>query len=165
MDDHKSALVDSLTRLNAGGLLSSIVARMEATLGVVNVDLRNAVVAEIPAFSDSRNPRLLPDLISHGSEQVKEIIRLLDSGPVEDFAFVREYAERRASQRFPLEAMLHAYRCGHKIFARWLRQAVLDTVSSSVDDRQLITSAADFAMEFTNAISTISTSAYVSQIR
>lgn len=165
MDYDKNALVDLQERLGAGASLPAIVARMEATSAVVNVDLRNAVLAEIPAFSNSRNPRLVPDLIGHGSEQANEILRLLKGGSVEEFAFVREYAERRASQRFPLEAILHAYRCANKVFSRWLRQAVLDTVSSSHDRHQPVALAADFAMEFTNAISTVSAGAYVSQVR
>lgn len=165
MDYHTNALAEALERLSTGSFMPAIVARMGETASTANGDFQKTVLAEIPAFSESRNPRLLPDLAEHGAEQTREIMRLLRGGSVEDFAFVCDYAERRADQRFPLEATLHAYRCGHKVFAGWLRQAMLEAISSSVDARQSVASAADFAMEFTNAVSTISASAYVSQIR
>src|SRR5882724_610875 len=85
--------------------------------------LRGAVIGEIPAFSVSANPQILPDLDQHAQRHVEEIVRLFGGGEVGDFEFVREHAQRRAEQRFPLEATLHAYRCGHKVLSRWMREA------------------------------------------
>jgi DNA-binding transcriptional ArsR family regulator len=72
---------------------------------------------------------LSPSLVSHH-------LRLLRGGPVGDFDFVREHARRRAEQRFPLEATLHTYRCAHKVFSRWLREAAANVVSAG-DARQV----------------------------
>ena len=94
-------------------------------------ELRAAILADIPAFNESRNPDVVPDLIRHSAEHATELLRLLRGGPIGDFAFVREHAERRAEQRFPLEAVLHAYRCGHKVFAQRLRGAALAAISSA----------------------------------
>ena len=37
---------------------------------------RAAVLAEIPAFSESRNPDVLPDLVQHSSRHAAELVRL-----------------------------------------------------------------------------------------
>ena len=85
--------------------------------------LRKAVLADVPAFSDSRNPEVLPGLNAHIEEHIQEIRRLFGGGEVEEFAFLKAHAHRRAEQRFPLDATLHAYRCGQKILGSWLRDA------------------------------------------
>ena len=164
-DYHTNALNEAVRRLSDGPFLPATVRRMKDSFAAINDELNNTVLAEIPAFSDSRNPNVLPDLAQHGREHTSEIIRLLAGGSVDDFEFVREHARRRAEQRFPLETTLHAYRCGHKVFARWVREATLAAVSSSEDARQIVAAVSDFTMEYTDAISTIAASVYVSQTR
>ena len=95
--------------------------------------LREAIIGEIPAFSASGNPQILPELEKHGAEHVQEIARLFGGGPLSDFEFVRAHAQRRAEQRFPLEATLHAYRCGHRVLSRWTRDAASAFVSDNAD--------------------------------
>ncbi|WP_373505681.1 hypothetical protein [Aestuariivirga sp.] len=107
--------------------------------------LRDAVLAEIPGFSASANPQVLPGLASHGREHVDEICRLIAEGSLGDFGFVRDHARQRAEQRFPLEASLHAYRCGHRVLSQWLRNAVIATLTSGVE--QAVAAVADFAIE------------------
>ena len=80
-------------------------------------------LARSTAFTDSRNPQILPDLRDHAKAHVAEVVRLFAGEAPDDFAFVRAHARRRAEQRFPLEATLHAYRCGHRAISRWLRDA------------------------------------------
>ncbi len=128
-------------------------------------ELNKTILVEIPAFSDSRNPEILPALAAHCHDHVVEIIRLLGGGPVGDFNHVRENARKRAEQRFPLEATLHAYRCSHKILAHRLREATLAAMESSEDTHQITAAVADFAMEYANAVSTIAAGIYVSQTR
>ena len=125
--------------------------------------LREAVLAEVPAFSITGNPEILPSLDVHAGEHVQEIRRLFGGGEVGDFEFVRTHAHRRAEQRFPLEGTLHAYRCGHRILSRWLRDAAVATTPAGID--KAVSAVADFAIEYTNAISTIVTSEYVSHTR
>ncbi|MCL4745506.1 MAG: helix-turn-helix domain-containing protein [Burkholderiaceae bacterium] len=82
-----------------------------------------------------------------------------------DFRFVREHARLRAEHRFPLEAVLHAYRCVHKVFSRRLREAVLSSASSAEAAREMVSAVADFAIEYSDATSTIASAAYVDQTR
>jgi len=123
------------------------------------------VISEISAFSQSRNPYVLPDLSRHGPDHTGEILRLLSQATVGDFEFVREHARRWAEHRFPLEATLHAYRCGHKVFLHWLREAVLASTEPGQESQELATAVADFAIEYTDTISTIVAQEHVAQTR
>ena len=90
---------------------------------------------------------------------------MLGGGGVRDFDFVRAHAQRRAEHRFPLEATLHAYRCAHKVYSRWMRRATLAAVSSAEDAQQAVADIADFTIEYTDAISTIAASDYLAHTR
>ena len=125
--------------------------------------LREAVLAEIPAFLASGNPEVLPAMDRHGAQHVQEVHRLFAGGEAGDFEFVRAHAHQRAEQRFPLEAMLHAYRCGHRIVSHWVRDAAVATSPKNLD--RVVSGVADFAIEYTNTISTIATSEYVAHTR
>ncbi len=128
-------------------------------------DLREAVLTEVPAFTESRDPDTLRGLAAHVPRHVEEIARLLEGGAVGDFAFVTEHARQRAERRFPLEAVLHAYRVGHKVFSRRLREVALGSATSLEAGHDGVAAVADFAIEYTDAISTIASAAYVDQTR
>lgn len=127
--------------------------------------LQQTVIDEVSAYSESANPDVLPELHSHLDDHFDEIERLLGDGIASGFDFVRQHAERRAGQRFPLEALLHTYRCAHKAFSSWIRDAALATADSSAHVRRVVAAVADFAIEYTDAVSTIVTSSYVNQTR
>ncbi len=166
MPDYQiKALNDALRRLGESPALPAAVRHLKGNHAVINVELGETVLAQIPAFTDSRNPEILPELSRHGPQHTDEILRLLNGGEPGDFAFVREHSRRHASQRFPLEATLHAYRCGQKVFSRWMRRAALTVESSPQDAQQIVAAVADFAMEYTDAISTIAAGAYLAQTR
>ena len=137
--------------------------RLDATMADSARLLCDAVLAEIPAFSASANPEVLPALGQHVDEHVAEIRRLFAGGAVSDFGFVRRNAQRRAEQRFPLEVTLHAYRCGHRVLSQWLREAV--AASAPLTAGRAAAIVADFAIEYTNTISIIAASEYVSRTR
>jgi len=123
--------------------------------------LRDEVLAEIPAFSASANPDILPGLDDHIAEHIQEILRLFTGGELREFEFIKIHAHRRAEQRFPLEAILHAYRCGHRTLSVWLRDAALSVGPKS----EAVSAVADFAIEYTNIISSIVASEYVAHTR
>lgn len=125
--------------------------------------LHEAVLAEVPAFSSSGNPEILPGLEHHGAEHIEEIRRLFAGGEIGGFEFIRTQAHRRAEQRFPLEGTLHAYRCGHRILSHWLREAALSTRPGNLE--QAVSAVADFAIEYTNIISSVATAEYVAHTR
>jgi len=159
------ALEDALKRLIKSTFLPAAARHLAMHSAAINADLREIVLAEIPAFSESRNPDILPELALHGPEHTDEMVRLLKGGAVGDFEFVRKHARRRAEQRFPLEATLHAYRCGHKVFSRWVREAILAAASSTKGAPEVVAAVADFTIEYTDAVSTVAASAYVAHTR
>lgn len=125
--------------------------------------LRESILGQVQAFTASRNPEILPDLEGHSRSHVDEIIRLLRGGAPGEFDFVAAQARRRAEQRFPLEAMLHAYRCGHRVIYGWIRDSAV--AGAGVREQQLAGAVADFAIEYTDLISTIVAAEYVRQTR
>jgi sugar diacid utilization regulator len=162
MDDHR-ALREVSSRIARAGVFRNAGPSLDASMDRVAVALREAVLAEVPAFSASGNPEILPSLAVHAGEHIQEIRRLCDGGEIGDFAFVRAHAQRRAEQYFPLEAVLHAYRCGHRILSHWLRDAAIAGEPASIENA--ISAVADFAIEYTNAISTVMAAEYVAQTR
>jgi hypothetical protein len=165
MPDHHAALSTALRTLAVSGFPPRAIDKLGRGGAAVADELRAAVLAEIPAFSESRNPDIVPELNRHSSQHADELVRLLRGGAIGDFAFVREHAERRAEQRFPLDAVLHAYRCGHKVFSRRLRDAALAAISSAKQAQQAVAALADFAIEYTDAISMIAASSYTAHTR
>ena len=150
-----SSLRQALAALARIGLLPVAAAPLRASMASAGTQLQQAVLAEIPAFSASGNPQILPDLKRHAREHLDEILRLFGGGGLDDFSFVRAHARLRAEQRFPLEATLHAYRCGHRTLSRWLREAAVASKPKNVE--KAVSAVADFAIEYTDAISTIVT--------
>ena len=69
---------------------------------------------------------------------------------------MRRYAVRAAEQNFPLEAMLHAFRCTHRAVARWLRDAAGQDALAAVED---------FVLDYVDTVATIATGEYVRRTR
>lgn len=176
------SLQRALGRLAALGVVPRAAPWLDRSLHEVAPRLRAAVLAEVPAFSTSRNPEVLPDLERHADEHIAELRRLMAGGPVGDFEFVRAHARARAAQRFPLEATLHAYRCGHKVLAPWLAQAAMAasaaTTTAARAGRQvrqgdplgqgpepIAPAITDFAMEYTSTIGIVAAAEYVAHTR
>jgi hypothetical protein len=161
-DYHANALNDALRRVSSSQFLAPAIDRVADNAAAIAAQLQLAVLAEVPQFSKSRNPDLLPELAQHGRGHVEEIVRLLRGGGLGGFDFVHEHARRRAEQRFPLEATLHAYRSGHKVLSRWLRESAVTVASPAADVQRAVAAIADFAMEYTDAISTAFAGTYSS---
>ncbi len=159
-DYHVNALEEVLRRIGRHPFPAAVLDQMSAAVAVVADRLQQAVLAEVPAFSQSRNPDLPPEMARHCREHVEEVIRLLRAGGPARLEFVRALARRRAEQRFPMEATLHAYRSGHKVLSYWLRDSMPIVGGVTADTRQTLPAIADFAMEYTDAISTAFASAY-----
>jgi len=162
---HIQELKHSVDALTVLGVVPAIAAPLEQEAEAITRDLRQRVIDEVDAFSSSANPDVLPELQQHLEELVVEVCRLLSASGPGELAFVRDYAQRRAQQRFPLEASLHTYRCSHRIISSWIRDAALAVADSSAQVRRIVAAAADFAIEYTDAISTVATSEYVVHTR
>ena len=159
----RDALAHALALLADAGVVPQAAAALARGMRAAGEALGKTVIDEIPAFSVSGNPQVLPDLERHAGEHMMEIARLLGGGMVGAFEFVREHAQRRAEQRFPLEATLHAYRCGHQVLSRWMRDAAIAAAPGNIE--RAVTAMADFAIEYTNAISTVCAAEYVTHTR
>jgi hypothetical protein len=163
MTAKSSSLRQILSLLVETGVIPHAVSALERSMHIARGGLRDAVLAEISAFSTSGNPEILPGLDQHVADHVQEIRRLFAGGEVCGFEFIKIHARRSAEQRFPLEAILHAYRCGHRILSTWLREAALATGPKSLE--QAVSAVADFAIEYTNIISSLAASEYVAHTR
>ncbi len=155
----------SLSALNGLGVLPGAADRLLAEREAMRVDMREAVLAEVPAYTDSGNPDVLPELNDHLDSLIDESCRLLRNRTVGDFDFVREHARLRARQKFPLDAILLAYRCVHRVLSRRVRDAALQAADESAQVRRVVARTTDFTIEFTGAASTLLTSEYVAQTR
>ena len=156
-------LTHALDRLRSLGVVPRLGRRLAAERDAVHAELADTILARIPAFTESRNPEVLPELAAHSARHVEEIARLLAGGAAGDFAFVADNARRRAEQRFPLEATLHAYRCGLRAMSTWIREHA--DADASVDERELAAAIADFSIEYTDLISNLLTAEYVAHTR
>lgn len=165
LDFSSDAFDKALQRLRDKSQMDKAGQIMQDQKAAINKDLQRTVLREVPAFSESKNPSVLSDLVEHGDRHTEEIIRLLRGGKIGDFGFVADHARKRAEQRFPLEASLHAYRCGHKVFSKWMRQATLASLKEATERQQIVADIADFAIEYTDAVSSILTRVYVEQTR
>lgn len=128
---------------------------------------REAVVERIAAFRASGNPELLPDLERHAREHAQEWQRLLFGGAIGDFEFVRTHARRRATQRFPLEALLQAYRCLPSAFCAPDAPASGRAVGGArrASPGGLDEARAELAQEYAAAAGIVAAAAYVEQTR
>ena len=145
------------------GVIPRAAAELRRSTEPLEAVLREAVLSEVEAYSQTRNPQILPDLKAHAAAHVAEVVRLYEGGASGDLAFVKAHARRHAEQRFPLEAILHAYRCGHRAMSRWLRDAAV--AASPKQASAAIDATADFALEYTNAISAAIAAEYVAHTR
>ncbi len=162
---HTPLLRQYVSALQAYGVVPYIAAPLRQGSEEIARDLFERVIDEVSAFSSSANPDMLPELRRHLGELVAEVCGLLSGSGPGDFAFICSYAQRRAEQRFPLEAVLHTYRCSHRVLSGWIRDTAMAVADSSAQVRQVVAAAADFAIEFTDAISTGATSEYVEHTR
>ena len=155
----------ALSRLEAAGVVPAVRPALEADAGRIGAELCEAVLAEVPAFTESGNPDVIPELEQHLEAQVHEACRLLGGGLPGDLGFVREHAERRAAQKFPLDALLQSYSVLHKTLSNWIRDAALEVADESAQLRRVVAAVTDFVIEFTGNAGQLLTSEYVHHTR
>ena len=154
-----------LKSLEQAGVVPVVQAPLLADAGRVIDQLRQAVVAEVPAFTDSGNPDVVPELGEHLEAHVREVCRLLGGGLPGELNFVREHAERRAEQKFPLDALLQSYRILQRALSTWVRDAALEVADESAHLRRVVAAVTDFVIEYTGNAGSLVTSEYVHHTR
>lgn len=163
-DSQNRAIRTAVDGLRAHGVVPGIVDQLERARDTTGNRLQDVVLDKVTAYSDSGNPEVLPQLTGHLERLTAEIPAVLGGG-LQGFEFVQSHAERRAGQRFPLEALLHTYRCAHKVLFSWIRDAAIASAPETAHIRRVVAAAADFAIEYADAVSNIATSSYVSHTR
>lgn len=154
-----------ISTLREAGVVPGVAARLKKSAESINSELRGSVVREVPAFAQTGNPDVLPELEQHLALHTDEVCRLLSGLPPRELDFVIDHAQRRAKQKFPLDALLAAYRCVHQILSTRIRDVALETADESAHVRRVVAAVTDLMIEYTGAISTLITSEYVSQTR
>lgn len=155
----------ALDALRKVGVIPGAAGWFEAQLDEIRTELQATVDEEVSAFAASGNPDVVPEQQAHAMAHIDQILDYLRGGTDLDLNFVRDHATRRAEQHFPLEATLHAYRCGHRVLSRWLREAALANADADASVGETLAAVADFSLEYTDSISTLATSEYVAHTR
>ena len=145
--------------------MPAVQAPLLADAGRVTAELQNAVLDEVPAFTESGNPDVVPELEEHLEAHIREVCRLLGGGLAGELGFVREHAERCASRKFPLDALLQSYRILQRTLATWVRDAALEVADESAHLRRVVAAVTDFVIEYTGNAGSLLTSEYVHQTR
>ena len=156
------ATIDALASF---GVVPAIAEPLRQASDSIAQELLAAIVAEVSAFTESGNPDVLPELQQHLGQHVIEACRLLAGSRRGDLGFVRAHAQRRAEQKFPLDTLLHAYRCIHRILLRRVRDLALETADDAAHVRRVVAAVSDFALEYTGAAAALTTSEYVLHTR
>jgi hypothetical protein len=159
------ALTDAVGKLRGMGVVPGVATTLRDDSAAFTARLRTAVLEEVSAYTDSGNPEVLPELQHHLEDHVSEVCGLLAGSPPGPFEFIDTHAERRAAQKFPLDAMLQAYRCLHKLLAPWIREAALDAASDDAHVRRVVAAVTDFTIEYTGLVGTRLTARYVDHTR
>jgi hypothetical protein len=152
-------------QLLASGVVPAVQAPLIADAGRIAAELREAVLGEVPAFTDSGNPDVIPELEEHLEAHVREVCRLLGGGVAGDLDFVRQHAERRAVQKFPLDALLQSYRILQRTLVDRVRDAALAVADETAHLRRVVAAVTDFVIEYMGDAGSILTSEYVRQAR
>jgi len=151
--------------LRALGVIPATGQRLQGDAGLSASRLGEAIVAEVPAYTQSGNPDILPELDAHLKLIIAEACRLLAGKRPGDTGFIAQHAHRRAGQKFPLDALLHTYRIAYLRLMPWIRDAALAVASDTTHVRRVVAAATEFAYEYTGTISSQTTSEYVDHTR
>jgi len=159
------ALAATLERLKPAGVVPAVADILEADAPRLAKELCRRIVEVVPAYTDSGNPDVLPELDAHLASHVDEICRLLRGNAPCDLAFVIEHAQQRAGQKFPLDAVHQAYRLIGKLITEWVRDAALQTADKTAHVPRVVADVTDFMLEYMGIIVTLMTSEYVEHTR
>jgi len=155
----------AIAALRTSGVVPVVAGRLREGSEAICRKLREVVMQEIPAFTASANPDVLPEFEQDLALHVKEICHLLAGGLPGDLAFVAAHARRRAEQKFPLDAVLQSYRCTLRILSDWIRDAALQAADESAQVRRVVAAVTDFTVEYLGLVSSLATTEYVSHTR
>jgi hypothetical protein len=103
--------------------------QLERNVDRVAVLIAEAGRSEVKAYEAFAAPKQFEDVIADTRRHLQTFARCAPTGRMphaEELAFIADIARLRASAGFPLEAMLHAFRVGHRVLWDWLVEQVDD---------------------------------------
>ena len=156
-------LLDAITALRRYGVVPDAASAIDR--GELVARLNAAVADEVGEYRESRNPDVLPELEAHLERHVDAVARLLRLERDFTFGFVSDYAHRSASRKFPLDAILRAYRCVNRLLADAVRDAAIAVASEDAELRRVVAATAAFVIEYTSAAGSTATTEYVAETR
>lgn len=160
-----SALGPILRTLREAGVVPAVAATLEGGIAGQARAVLDGVLREVPAYTASGNPDVIPELERHLAAHLDMACGLLAGRSGTELDFVRQHAARRAAQKFPLDAVLTAYRGLHRHLVDWIRDASLAAADESAHVRRVVAAVTAFTNEYIGAASTLITSEYVAQTR
>ena len=168
-------LKKAIERLKREGVVPAISVRLSPAAENLAAELLDAVLAEVPAFRESGNPELIPELEAVLAGHVEQVCHALGTGPagggrvaggpLGDFDALLRYTERRAAQKFPLDALLQTGRCLQRVLAVRVRDAALEVADKDAQVRRVVAASADVVLEYAGIVSSIMTNHYVQHTR
>jgi hypothetical protein len=162
----ESARLDaSVKALRGYHVVPGVAATLRERAEAMTKTLLDVIVREVPAFTTTGNPDVMPELEQHLQLHINEVCRLLEGLRMGDFAFVRDHARQRAGQKFPLDAVLSSYRSIHRGLNDWIRDAALESADDSAQLRSVVAAVNDFVIDYIGLVATLITSEYVLHTR
>lgn len=155
----------SLDTLRRAGVVPGVAEALADSAETATRMLIDFVLQETPAYTATGNPDVLPELRQHLGEHAETVVSILGGRQPGDLEFVQEHARRRAEQKFPLDALVHTYRCLHKSVLPWVRDAALEAASEDAHVRRVVAAITDLLAEYLDAIGTLAISEYVAHTR
>lgn len=155
----------SINELRDFGVVPRVAIGLKKRSDELTASLLETVIREVPAYTDSGNPDVVPELEAHLRHHANEIAHLLSGLPPRDFEFVGDHARRRAQQKFPLDAVLASYNCLHRQLAEKIRDAALEAADASAQLRRVVAAVSSFMLEYAATVGAQMTAEYVRQTR
>ena len=157
------ALRRALALLAETGIVPLAAAALDHTMENMRSMLRDAVLADVSAFSQSGNPDVLPQLEQHGGEKPSRNPAAIGRRRGWRLRVRQDTAQRRAAQRFPLEAPSTPTDAAIKSCPVGCAMRPLPRAERNLENG--IAAINDFVTEYTNTVSSITTAEYVDCIR
>lgn len=151
------------SRIGTGTPVTSLSQQLARQADRINHGLLESIVAQVPAYSDSANPDVLPRLERHVQDHGEAIARMFADGRAGDLEFVASHAERCARQRFPLESLLHSYRCLNGYYFRLMQTTMQADDALAAELPLVLTSLTEALLDYTDTVSQLATRHYLAQ--
>jgi len=155
----------AISALRGAGVVPAIAASLSDETDATVMAIRAAIVTDVPAYTASHNPEVLPELEAHLRDHAAEICRLLRGEREQNVDFIRAHAQRRAEQKFPLDALLQGYRGLHRLLLPWVRDTALAAANQTAHVRRVVAAVTSFLDEYMSAAAALLTREYVNQTR